>query len=441
MAHLKLPRDFIFGFATGMGPMICCYSPSLQESASYQIEGSPTTGGRGPSIWDTFTHQAGKRVIADGSNGDIATDSYNRWRDDVALLKLYHANAYRFSISWSRIIPNGGKEDEVNRDGIKFYRDLIEELVRQGITPCVTLYHWDLPQSLHDRYQGWLGREIIDDFANYARICFREFGDLVKCWITHNEPWCISVLVMATACLRLAARVKATRVTSSVAHNLILSHAYASKVYNDEFRAVKGVLSALLSMVWCMPMMIVPNALMPLKGPGHPTRLFWYRMDPIYKGSYPASLKKMVGDRLPEFTPEEIAIVKGSSDFFGLNTYTSNLVQPGGEDEFNGKVKTTLPDPMEHNWGYKTAIHDRDRVKYYRGYTTALMAAINEDGVDVRSYFAWSLLDNFEWAEGYKIRFGVTHVDYATQKRYQKILLYFVSGRSFLALTIAESHP
>ncbi|KAG6907817.1 hypothetical protein DXG01_007299 [Tephrocybe rancida] len=461
---LPLPKDFLFGFAT----------------ASYQTEGSPTAGNRGPSIWDTFTQKSPSPIV-DRSSGDIATDSFNRWREDIALLKSYGANAYRLSISWSRIIPNGGRADQVNPEGVKFYREIIEELVRLGITPCLTLYHWDLPQALHDRYGGWLNREVVDDFVHYAKVCFGAFGDLVKHWITLNEPWCVSTLGYGQGIFapgRSSDRKRSSQGDSKtepviVAHNLILSHAFAVKLYREEFQGEqKGSIGVTLDCVWCIPY-------------DEDDAACWFA-DPIYKGHYPASLASSLGDRLPKFTDAEIAVVKGSSDFFGLNTYTTNLVQPGGNNEFNGNVTTgftrpdgtqlgtqdrltsyadapgfrslkilTFPSVTENGFTCKDentrtaaeAVNDVDRVEYYRDYTKALLEAVNVDGVDIKSYFAWSmylnartaggcgangfsyfkgLLDNFEWADGYTTRFGVTHVNYGTQERIPKASSQFL---------------
>ena len=444
---LQLPKDFLFGFAT----------------ASYQVEGSVALDGRGASIWDTYTHQD-PSPIADGSSGDVATDSYKRWKSDLALLKSYGVTAYRFSISWPRIIPKGGRNDEVNQEGIKFYRDFIEELVKLGITPCVTLYHWDLPQALHDRYEGWLNREIVDDFVRYAKVCFSEFGDLVKHWITINEPWIVTMMGYGYG--RFAPGKASNTAPWIVAHNIILAHSYASKLYREEFRQAQGgTLGITLDASWYMPYNADDPSCVEAAQRALDSRIGLFA-DPIFKGHYPASVVALIGDRLPKFTPEEIQVVRGSSDFYGLNTYTSNLVQDGGDDEFTGKVKTgfvrpdgsqlgtqahvpwlqTYPEGFRSLLGYlwKTynvpifvtengfavkdenklspadAVNDKDRVEYYRGYTRALLEAINLDGVDVRSYFAWSFLDNFEWTEGYQVRFGVTYVDYNTQERFPK---------------------
>ncbi|KDQ60017.1 glycoside hydrolase family 1 protein [Jaapia argillacea MUCL 33604] len=459
---MSLPKDFVWGFAT----------------ASYQIEGSPSAGGRGPSIWDTFTHLPNK--IKDNSSGDVATDSYRLWKEDIALLKSYGVKSYRFSLSWSRIIPDGGRNDPVSEDGVAFYREFIEELHRQGIIPFVTLYHWDLPQTLHDRYGGWLNKEeIVKDFVNYAKVCFTSFGDLVQNWLTHNEPWCVSVLGYGRGVFAPGHTSDRTRSpvgdTSTepwiVAHHLILAHAYAVKLYRDSFKASQGgQIGITLDCSWFMPYDDAPENVAAAER-GLECRLGWFAM-PIYLGHYPPALKAMIGSRLPTFTPEELSVVTGSSDFFGLNTYTTHIAQEGGDDEFNGKVKTgfTRPDGTELGtqaevpwlqtypdgfrellkYIYKTygkpiyvtengfacrneniipiadAVHDKDRVEYYQGYTNAILEAI-KDGAEVKGYFAWSLLDNFEWAEGYTIRFGVTYVDYSTQKRYPKDSAKFLS--------------
>ncbi|EPS97428.1 hypothetical protein FOMPIDRAFT_48442 [Fomitopsis schrenkii] len=451
----KFPSDFAWGFAT----------------ASYQIEGSAAEGGRGPSIWDTFCRMPGK--IRDGSNGDVATDSYRLWKEDVALLKSYNVKAYRFSVSWSRLIPVGGRDDPVNREGVQFYRTLIEELLRSGITPYVTLYHWDLPQGLHDRYYGWLNKEeVVKDFVNYAKLCFDSYGDLVKNWysITFNEPWVIS-------CLGYQKGVFAPGHTSNsepwiAAHNVILAHAYAVKLYRDEYKPVQGgQIGITLDCHWQVPYDDSPENVEAAKK-GIDFKL-GRLADPIYKGYYPDRVKKIIGDRLPAFTEDELAVVKGSSDFFGLNTYTSQLVKEGGTDETNGYITVghtradgtqlgtvahctwlqtyppgfrsllnylweTYEKPIyvtengfavknEHEMSLEEALQDTDRVEYFDGYANAMLQAVTEDGVSVKGYFGWSLLDNFEWADGYETRFGVTYVDYATQKRYPKNSAHYLN--------------
>ncbi|KAH9897061.1 beta-glucosidase 1A [Cubamyces lactineus] len=450
----RLPSDFLWGYAT----------------ASYQIEGSPTAHGRLPSIWDPFSHTAGK--IKDGTNGDFACDSWHRWDEDIALLESSGANLYRFSLSWSRIIPKGGREDPVNMAAIEHYRRLIADLLKNGIKPMVTLYHWDLPQTLHDRYGGWLNKEeIIQDFVNYARTCFKHFGDLVKDWVTHNEPWCISVLGYGTG--TFAPGHKSNTEHWIVAHNLILAHAYAVKAYRDEFQASQGgKIGISLNCQWEMPYDDSPENI----AAAH--RAFAFKLgrfaDPIFKGYYPEVVKELIGGRLPDFTADEIAIVKGSSEFLGLNAYTSQFVMDGGDDEIHGKVKYTFTRPdgsqlgkqaqvpwlqsyapgfralLNYLWeNYRAplyvtengfpvkgendlpvekAVLDIDRIQYFKEYANAVLQAVTEDGVPVKGYIVWSLLDNFEWADGFESRFGVTHVDFKTGTRTTKASYDFLKA-------------
>lgn len=452
----KLPKDFIWGFAT----------------ASFQIEGSTNVDGRGKSIWDDFSKQPGKTM--DGRDGDVATDSYRLWKEDIALLAQYGVKSYRFSLSWSRIIPLGGRNDPVNPKGIAFYSNFIDALLENGIIPFVTLYHWDLPQALHDRYGGWLNKdEIVQDYVRYAKVCFRAFGDRVKHWLTVNEPWCISILGYGRGVFapgRSSDRERSPEGDSStepwiVGHSVILSHAYAVRLYREEFKAAQGgQIGITLNGDWSMPYDDGPQN---VEAAQHAldVAIGWFA-DPIYLGHYPEYMKQMLRERLPEFTPEELKVVKGSSDFYGMNTYTTNLCRDGGDDEFQGLVEYTFirPDgtqlgtqahcawlqdypqgfrellnyiwkryklPIyvtengfavkdEHSKPIEEALQDNDRVDYFKGITTSLKAAVLEDGVDVRAYFPWSFVDNFEWADGYITRFGVTYVDYETQQRYPK---------------------
>ncbi|KAJ2920434.1 hypothetical protein H1R20_g8959, partial [Candolleomyces eurysporus] len=452
----KLPKDFIWGFAT----------------ASFQIEGSVDVDGRGKSIWDDFLKLPGKSL--DGKNGDVASDSYRLWKEDIALLASYGVRSYRFSLAWSRIIPLGGRNDPVNPKGIEFYSKFIDELLAHGIIPFATLYHWDLPQGLQDRYGGWLNKEEITlDYQNYARVCFEAFGDRVKHWLTINEPWCCAVLghgrgVFAPG--RSSDRNRSPEGDSStepwiVAHNIILAHAKAVKVYREQFKPTQnGLIGITLNGDWAMPYDDSPEN---IDAAQHALdfAIGWYA-DPVYLGFYPPYMREVLGDRMPDFTPEEWSIVKGSSDFYGMNTYTTNLCRAGGDDEFQGLVDYTFTRPdgsqlgnqaqsawlqdypdgfrallnylwkryklpiyvTENGFSVKNesdvnadeAVKDFDRVHYFQGTTKALLDAINVDGVDIRAYFPWSFLDNLEWADGYTTRFGVTYVDFETQKRYPK---------------------
>jgi beta-glucosidase len=455
VAH-KLPKDFIWGFAT----------------ASFQIEGSTNVDGRGKSIWDDFSKQPGK--TQDGRNGDVATDSYRLWKEDIALLTQYGVKSYRFSLSWSRIIPLGGRNDPINPKGIAFYSNFIDSLLEHGIIPFVTLYHWDLPQALHDRYGGWLNQdEIVQDYVHYAKVCFQAFGDRVKHWLTVNEPWCVAILGYGRGVFapgRSSDRERSPEGDSStepwiVGHNVILSHAYAVRLYREEFKAAQGgQIGVTLNGDWAMPYDDSPQNVEAAQHALDVT-IGWFA-DPIYLGQYPEYLKQILQKRLPEFTPDELKVVKGSSDFYGMNTYTTKLCRDGGNDELQGFVEHTFtrpdgtqlgtqahcawlqdyPEGFRHllNYIWKRyrlpiyvtengfavkdesskpigkALQDSDRVNYFKGTTASLKAAVIEDGVDVRAYFPWSFLDNFEWADGYITRFGVTYVDYETQQRCPK---------------------
>ncbi|KAF7976929.1 hypothetical protein HWV62_5340 [Athelia sp. TMB] len=456
IALKKLPTDFLWGFAT----------------ASFQIEGSTDVDGRGPSIWDEFSRTPGK--TADGRNGDVATDSYRRYKDDIALLVKYGVKSYRFSISWSRIIPLGGRDDPVNEAGVKWYSDLIDELLRNGITPFVTLYHWDLPQGLHDRYLGWLNKdEIVKDYVRYARVCFAAWGDRVKHWLTMNEPWCISILGYGRGVFapgRCSDRARSALGDSSTepwiaGHSVLLASASAVQAYRNEFKATQGgQIGITLNGDWAIPYDDTPENIAAAQH-ALDFSIGWFA-DPVYLGHYPPYMREVLGDRMPDFTAEEWAIVKGSSDFYGMNTYTTNLCKAGGSDEFQGNVQYTFTRPDGTQLGtqaqsawlqdypdgfrallkyvyarYKLPIYvtengfavkdedtmpledalaDKDRVKYYEGTTRVLVQSIHDDGVDVRAYFPWSLLDNFEWADGYVTRFGVTYINYETQERLPK---------------------
>ncbi|KAG2006778.1 beta-glucosidase [Coprinopsis cinerea AmutBmut pab1-1] len=452
----KLPKDFIWGFAT----------------AAFQIEGSADVDGRGKSIWDDFAKLPGKTL--DGKNGDVATDSYRLWKEDIALLAEYGVRSYRFSISWSRIIPLGGRNDPINPKGIEFYSNFIDELLKHNIIPFVTLFHWDLPQGLQDRYKGWLNKdEVSKDFERYARVCFENFGDRVKHWLTINEPWCCAILghgrgVFAPG--RSSDRERNPEGDSSTepwiaGHSIIYAHALAVKAYREDFKPTqKGEIGITLNGDWAMPYDDNPENVAAAQH-ALDFAIGWYA-DPVYLGYYPPYMREVLGDRMPDFTEEEWKVVKGSSDFYGMNTYTTNLCRAGGDDEFQGLVDYTFTRPdgtqlgtqAQSSWlqdypdgfrallnylykKYKLPIYvtengfsvkgesdmtieeackDKDRVHYFQGTTKALLDAINIDGVDIRSYFPWSFLDNFEWADGYTTRFGVTYVDYDTQKRYPK---------------------
>ncbi|KAK4626183.1 Beta-glucosidase 1B [Fulvia fulva] len=450
---LQLDRHFLWGFAT----------------ASYQIEGAAQEDGRGDSIWDTFCRQSGK--IADKSSGDVACDSYHRYKEDVALLKQLGAKAYRFSISWSRVRPLGGRNDPDNEKGLQYYEHLVDELLANGITPMLTLFHWDLPQALYDRYGGFLNKdEYVLDYVSYSRLIFERLGPKVRYWITYNEPWCSSILGYADG--YFAPGHKSSTEPWLVGHNILISHAAAVKVYREEFKEQqKGIIGITLNGDWVEPWDPAdPRDVQACQRKLEFT-IGWFA-DPIYKGDYPASMRQQLGERLPEFSADEQALLHGSNDFYGMNHYTADYIRDiqdiPAEANSNGNVEILKvnkagdtigpetqsvwlrPYPVgfrklmrwisdrygkpiiyvtengtslkgENDLPVEQLLEDDFRAEYFRNYITELAKAQNLDGVDVRGYMAWSLLDNFEWAEGYETRFGVTYVDYTGgQKRYPK---------------------
>lgn len=428
---------------------------------SYQIEGGAEQDGRGPSIWDTFCKIPGK--IADGSSGDVACDSYNRTGEDIALLKSLGARAYRFSLSWSRIIPLGGRDDPVNQKGLDHYAQFVDDLLAAGITPFITLYHWDLPDALDKRYGGLLNKtEFPLDFENYARVVFRAIPRC-KYWITFNEPWCSSILGYSTGYFapgHTSDRAKSPVGDSArepwlVGHNLLLAHGRAVKAYRDEFQARdQGRIGITLNGDATYPWDPEDPADVAAAERKIEFAISWFA-DPIYLGKYPDSMRAQLGDRLPEWTADELALVRGSNDFYGMNHYTANYIRhkttPPTADDFLGNLETLFyskkgecigpetqsfwlrPNPRgfrellvwlskrygfpdiyvtengtslkgENDMTLEQIVEDDFRAEYFDGYVKAMAQAAQEDGVKVKGYLAWSLMDNFEWAEGYETR-------------------------------------
>ncbi|KAK1140126.1 hypothetical protein N8T08_010882 [Aspergillus melleus] len=464
-----LRSDFFHGYAT----------------AAAQIEGAWNKDGKGQSIWDTFSHTPGR--VKDGSTADDTVRSYDLYKEDVALMKSYGVNAYRFSLSWSRILPLGGKDDPINEKGIQFYSDLIDELLKHGITPFVTLFHWDTPQALEDRYGGMLNQEkFIPDFVNYARLCFERLGSRVKHWITFNEPGVYTLAGYAAgvhAPARSSFRDRNAEGDSStepfiVAHTELVTHGHVSRLYKQEFQLEqKGTIGITLHGNWSEPWDAEDPLDQEAAERAREFEIAWFA-DPLYKtGDYPASMRAQLGDRLPKFTAEESQLVLGSSEFYGMNTYTSFFVKhkttPADINDHKGNVeifdanKQGVPRGEESDtewlrsspWGFRKllnwvysryqmpiyltengtttkgetaptpeVLNDEFRIQFFEGYVGELARAVKNDGIDIRSYFAWTFTDNWEWAAGFSDRFGSTFVDFDSPEktRYPKQSAYYL---------------
>ncbi len=419
----RFRHDFVWGVAT----------------SAYQIEGATTEDGRGDSIWDAFCRQPG--AIADGSSGNIACDHYARFSHDVELMASLGIQAYRFSIAWPRVQPLG--HGKFNERGFEFYERLIDKLLEVRILPHLTLYHWDLPQALQE-HGGWADRDTAHRFSDYALEVARRYGDRLATITTLNEPWVVSVLGHESGVF--APGLRSQKVAMQVAHHLLLGHGMALQA----IRAVDD-----------RPKLgIVLN-----QAPIHPATdsdadwakarlddgltIRWY-MDPLLNGDYPADVISFLGADAPDVRAGDMDVIRQPLDYLGINYYTRNVsgtgevmarvsehrdvtdmgweVWPSGLSELLVRLANdyTLP-PIyitENGAAYPDRIedgcvHDLDRIRYLSSHISALSDAIAH-GVDVRGYFVWSLLDNFEWAEGYTKRFGIVYVDYPTQRRILK---------------------
>ncbi|MDT5033417.1 MAG: beta-glucosidase [Actinoplanes sp.] len=437
-AALSFPDGFVWGAAT----------------AAYQIEGAANEDGRGPSIWDTFSRTPGK-VFA-GHTGDVACDHYHRYPDDVTLMAGLGLASYRFSISWPRIQPDG--TGPVNRRGLDFYDRLTDELIGLGIDPVVTLYHWDLPQTLEAR-GGWTVRETAEAFAEYAQIVYARLGDRVKTWTTLNEPWCSAYLGYASG--RHAPGVTDPASAFKAVHHLLLGHGLAATALRAAGAQTVSITLNPASVLPLDPASAADRDAARIVDGLH-NRIF---LDPIVKGSYPADMLQ----HMERFTDLDFirdgdtALIKAPIDVLGVNFYQPTYVsaKPGvqASPECPGTEGIAFRQPVgpvtDMNWQIEPAgltrllerlhtdygvpllitengaaypdgpstetgeVHDTNRIEYLDGHLRACHDAISH-GVDLRGYFVWSLLDNFEWAEGYAKRFGIVHVDYRTQSRTPK---------------------
>ncbi|KAK7294714.1 hypothetical protein RJT34_17607 [Clitoria ternatea] len=435
----QFPPNFVFGAST----------------SAYQVEGAAYEDGRKPSIWDTFAHAGnGNMFIGDG---DVASDQYHKYKEDVQLMANMGLEAYRFSISWSRLIPDGiGK---VNPKGLQYYNNLINELISHGIQPHVTLFHWDLPQTLEDEYGGWVSRRSVKDFTTYADVCFKEFGDRVKYWTTMNEPNAYATLGYDTGTfppqrcspsfIANCSRGNSSTEPYLVAHYMLLAHASTVRLYRKKYQSMQhGFIGFNL-----LPLGFLPktNTSEDVTATMRSYDFFigWF-MKPFTFGDYPDIMKKNVGSRLPSFTQKESNLVKGSIDFIGINFYYSYYVRdsignlqsedrdfwtdagveierlestddeipitPGilqGLLHFMKNAYGNIPIYIHENGQqtpHNSSLDDWPRIKYLHEYIGSLVDGIRS-GLNIKGYFVWSFVDAFEILNGYESSFGLYYVD------------------------------
>jgi lactase-phlorizin hydrolase len=385
--------------------------------------------------------------IVDGQAADVACDSYHKYPEDIRILKNLGVNFYRFSISWPRIIPTGRLADGVNQAGIDYYNKLIDGLLAEGIQPFVTLYHWDLPLGLLDE-GGWLNASIADHFGDYSRVAFREFGDRVKLWLTFNEP-----LVFCLADFSYGTRNSFKEPPEKpyiCGHHVVLAHAVSYRIYEKEFKpSQNGTLGITLNTDWAEP--ADPDKWEDRAASRRAMYFtFGWWADPIVHGRYPLIMRELIDkrdeeagrlqSRLPTFDANWTEIIKGSTDFLGINHYSSHTVEPAEEGRWidgdahvkrNGwfvapwgfrKLLNWIHDEYhlpiyvtENGWGAPASegLDDQVRLDYYVSYINDVLKAVKLDGADVRGYSAWSLIDNYEWSAGFTSRYGIHYVNFS----------------------------
>ncbi|WP_313916011.1 GH1 family beta-glucosidase [Tahibacter sp.] len=426
-AASEFPRDFLWGCAT----------------SAYQIEGSPLADGAGPSIWHRFTRTPG--LVRDGDNGDVACDHYRRYADDVKLMQRLGLNAYRFSIAWGRVMPEG--KGRINAGGLDFYERLVDALLDAGIQPMATLYHWDLPAALDDR-GGWLNPDIAGWFADYATAVYRRLDDRIKLWATLNEPWVVTDGGYLHGALAPGHKNRFEAPLAS--HQLMRAHGAAVQAY----RAVgKHQIGLVVNIEPKYPASdSAQDKAATQRADAYMNRQY---LDPALLGHYPPEMKEIFGEAWPDWPAEDFDLIRQPLDFIGLNYYTRSVTRhddkawplyasgvrqpqatysetgwevfPQGLTDTLNWIRERYGNPPLYITENGSAFYDPPvapadelpdplRVDYLRKHLRATLQA-RADGCDIRGYFAWSMLDNFEWSLGYSKRFGIVHVDFATQKR------------------------
>ncbi|KAI5411937.1 beta-glucosidase 18 isoform X1 [Lathyrus oleraceus] len=459
----QFPNSFLFGTST----------------SSYQIEGAAFEDGKGLSNWDVFSHTPGK--INNDENGDVAIDHYHRYLEDIKLMSSLGVNVYRFSISWTRILPNGLYGD-INPIGIMFYNNLIDNLLLRGIEPLVTIHHHDLPHELEERYGGWLSPLIQRDFVHFAEICFKSFGDRVKYWATINEPNLVSDFAFLRGayppCHCSPPFGNCDTGNSDVEpllvmHNMLLSHAKAVELYRKHYQESQGGTIGIVAHTFMYEPLRDEECDRQAVNRTLAFVVDWL-LNPLVFGEYPAEMRSILGNQLPRFSPKEKSLLRGSLDFIGINNYGALYAKDcflstcplNSSRPIRGFAETTgmrdgipiggqtgiprffvVPEGMEkivdyikikyHNMpmyitenGYSSplnqsttmhdTLHDFKRIEYHKAYLAALLKAIRK-GADVRGYMIWSLFDSFEWNSGYNISFGLYYVDRNTLERIPKL--------------------
>ena len=431
---MQFPKEFLWGTAT----------------ASYQIEGAAQEDGRGESIWDRFCRTPGK--VANGDTGDVACDHYHRYEADVDLMAELGFQTYRFSMAWPRLFPTG--EGRLNQKGIDFYKRLVEKLRARSIIPAVTLYHWDLPQALEEK-GGWANRDTAYRFQEYAAEAYRQLGDSISYWITLNEPWCSAFLGHAIG--HHAPGHTDWPLAVRTSHHLMLGHGLAVQAFREIIGA-KAQIGITLNLAPVYAATDSPeDRAAAYRLDGYQNRWF---LDPVFRGEYPddmlASYTALAGAPLDYIRPEDLPVIGSPIDFLGINYYSRARVRANGESGFFGldglpadapltdmgweivpdclydllvRIKADYGDlPLyitENGAAFPDqvdatgAVADVERVEFLRGHFAAAHRAI-ESGVNLKGYYVWSFMDNFEWAFGYDKRFGIVYCDYATQKRIPK---------------------
>lgn len=427
---LRFPEGFVWGTAT----------------AAYQIEGAWDTDGRGPSIWDTFCRLPG--AIRDGSSGDTAADHYHRYPADIDLMAQLGLKAYRFSIAWPRILPEGA--GRLNTPGLDFYDRLVDGLLAKGIQPYITLYHWDLPQALQDK-GGWASRDTAYRFADYTQAVVKRLGDRVAHWITHNEPWVQAVAGYFAG--EHAPGIQDPVAAMHAAYHLLLSHGLAADVVRGSTR-IPAQVGITLNLNPVHPAGDnEPDRLAARRFDGLLNRLF---LDPLFWARFPEDMLTLLGPFFPAIRPDDLTCMAAPLDFLGVNYYSRTVmrhdpdfpileasqVHPAGNEysemweiypealyeiltriwsDYQPKriMITENGIPVADGVDFDGRVRDERRIRYLREHLSRVHRAIAA-GVPIDGYFVWSLLDNFEWALGYAMRFGLVYVDYASQARIVK---------------------